>query len=87
MTYQNDPNRRTAPDDRAGISGEFMAVVAVIAILLAGGIIYGLSREDTPIANNNAPPMSAPSTTGQGGSANVTPGEQQNAPNPGTPPR
>jgi hypothetical protein len=87
MTYQNDPNRRISWNDRAGMTGGLMAIVAVIAVILAAGLFYGLARNDKPITTNNAPPISTPSTTGQGGGTNVPSGAQQNVPNPGTPPR
>jgi hypothetical protein len=83
MTYQNDPNRRVDRADRAGMSGGLMAIVAVIAIILAAGLFYGLARNDRPIATNNAPPISTPSTTGQSGGTNVTPSAKQSTPNPG----
>jgi hypothetical protein len=91
VTY--DPDDRNRPDilrkrdDSAG--GAFMGGVAIALLLLFGVAIFAMSSGNRDIGASDPPPRAerttpAPSTTGQGG-IRVTPGRNQNIPNP-TPP-
>jgi len=60
MTY-NDPNRpRRVNNDGWGIGT--IALVALFAILILGGLVYGLSHRGTTTASNTG--VSMPTTTG-----------------------
>lgn len=91
MTY--DPNGRDRPNilrkrDNS-MSGALTGGIAIALLLLFGIAIFSLSSgnrdivaTDTPRTERSTP---APSTTGQGGGTQVTPGRDQNIPNPRPP--
>ncbi len=88
MTY--DPNRRDRPDILRkrddSVSGALTGGIA-IALLLFGVAIFTLSSGNRDVATDKTRierTTPAPSTTGQG-DPRITPGRDQNIPNP-TPP-
>jgi hypothetical protein len=78
MTYDPNANRRRL-EDRGGMSGGAMAGIALGLALLIGVMFWAFGSGDRQTASTPAPST----TTGQG--TNVTPGKNQNVPNP-TPP-
>jgi hypothetical protein len=87
MTYKDDRNGRMYQDpQRNGTSAAVLGALALAALLIVGGLYYGMSDNRSTTASNPTTTSSTPSTTGQG-RTQVMPGEQQNIPNPGTPPR
>lgn len=97
MTHQpRDGKRSDTPRPRQDIlrphddslSGALMGGVALALLLIFGVAIYVLGSGDPEVASSDAPRIErttpAPSTTGQGGTR-ITPGRDQNIPNP-TPP-
>jgi hypothetical protein len=92
LTVTHHPNGGKRPsilrkhDD--SMSGALMGGIAVALLLIFGVAIYLLSFGNRNVAGTDVPRIErttpAPSTTGQGGT-DVTPGRNQNIPNP-TPP-
>ncbi len=90
MTY--DPNDGRRPDilrkHDDSMSGALMGGIAIALLLIFGVAIYMLSSGNRDVAGTDVPRIErttpAPSTTGQGGTQ-ITPGRDQNIPNP-TPP-
>jgi hypothetical protein len=91
VTY--DPHGKDRPnilrkrDD--SMSGALTGAIAIALLLLFGIAIFTLSSGNRDIAATDPPPRTerttpAPSTTGQGGTQ-VTPGRDQNIPNPRPP--
>ena len=91
MTF--DPQGRNRPDILRkrddSMSGAWTGGVAIALLLLFGIAIFALSSGNRDIVATDAPRTErttpAPSTTGQGGTAEVTPGRDQNIPNPRAP--
>jgi hypothetical protein len=88
----HDPNRRDRPDILRkrddSMSGALTGGIAIALLLLFGVAIFTLSSGNRDIVSTDKSRIErttpAPSTTGQGGTQ-VTPGRDQNTPNP-TPP-
>ncbi len=86
----HDPNRRDRPDILRkrddSMSGALTGGIAIALLLLFGVAIFTLSSGNRDIVATDKARIerTTPSTTGQGG-ARVTPGRDQNIPNP-TPP-
>jgi hypothetical protein len=88
----HDPNRRDRPDILRkrddSMSGALTGGIAIVLLLLFGVAIFTLSSRDPDVVATDKSRIErttpAPSTTGQGGTR-VTPGRDQNIPNP-TPP-
>ena len=94
MTF--DPQGRNRPDILRkrddSMSGAWTGGVAIALLLLFGIAIFALSSGNRDIVATDAPRTErttpAPSTTGQGGTqggTQVTPGRDQNIPNPRAP--
>jgi hypothetical protein len=80
MTYDPNANRRVR-EDRGGMSGGAMAGIALVLALLIGVMFWAFNSSDRQTATS---PNTPATTTGQG-TTNMTPGKNQNVPNP-TPP-
>jgi len=88
----HDPNRRDRPDILRkrddSMSGALTGGIAMALLLLFGVAIFVLSSRNRDVATTDPTRIErttpAPSTTGQG-DARITPGRNQNLPNP-TPP-
>lgn len=87
MTYPNDPRRPDIlrrRDDSLG--GALIGGIAVVLVIFLGLAIYMMSSGNRDVASDSPRITTpAPSTTGQGGTS-ITPGRDQNVPNP-TPPQ
>jgi hypothetical protein len=82
MTNRDPYKERRMADGELGTGTIIAALLG--AFLILGGLIWALGSSNTTTASNPAPSVTAPSTTGQGGTR-VDPGPAQNVPNP-TPP-
>lgn len=87
MTIHSEgPRDPLRPANRTGKSGGTIVALAIIVLVAIGIGWYATSNRSTTTVNAPAFERSVPdTTTGQRGT-NVTPGKNQNIPNP-TPPR